>query len=186
MVSVERVSTGSHYLRDCVDLKPNEMNWYGGPEQRDQYWPIERLTFNDYPYVTKEIDYCAVVERYWLNSHGLFIYIEKEAPLFLYQTPGTQLCFVNEKKAPYYTRDGATFTFNYKIGIGSDAKIAHMKAVERFLGKPSGYPDEKMITYPIWSTWAQYRRGKFYRLMYKLSVKIRGSTRIRYAFSCRY
>lgn len=158
MISIERQSTGSYYLRDCIQLKSNEMSWYGGPEQKLQYWPIEELSFTNYPYVTKERDSCAIAERYWLNSRGLFIYIEKEAPLFLYQNARSDLCFVNEKYTPYYTHNGASFTFYYKIGIASDARQAHLKAVEHFLKKPLGYPDEKMTTYPIWSTWAKYRR----------------------------
>lgn len=145
-------------MNDCVQLKSNEMSWYGGPEQKYQYWPIEKLSFDSYSYVTKEADSCALAERYWLNSRGLFIYVEKEAPLFLTQTANSLMCLYTEKYQPYYTRDGPSFTFNYKIGIATDAKQAHLKAVEHFLNKPTDYPDERMTRYPIWSTWAKYRR----------------------------
>lgn len=158
LVSVERKSIGSTFLKDCLQLKSSEMSWYGGPEQVYQYWPIEKLSFEEYSYVTKAADNCGIAERYWLNSRGLFIYVEKETPLFLNQTPENVLCLYGQKLSPYYTRDGSNFTFNYKIGIASDAKQAHLKAVEYYLKKPSGYPDERMITYPIWSTWAKYRR----------------------------
>lgn len=134
------------------------MSWYGGPEQKYQYWPIEKLSFDDYSYVTKEADSCALAERYWLNSRGLFIYVEKEAPLFLTQSANSTMCLITKKEAPYYTRDGSLFTFNYKIGIAADARQAHLKAVEHFLNKPTSYPDETMTRYPIWSTWAKYRR----------------------------
>ncbi|XP_037042609.1 myogenesis-regulating glycosidase-like [Bradysia coprophila] len=158
MVSVERKSIGSALLRDCVQLKSTEMSWYGGPEQVYQYYPVEKLSFKEYSYVTKAADNCAIAERYWLNSRGLFIYIDKETPLFLNQTPHSTLCLYGQKFSPYYTRNGNSFSFNYKIGIASDARQAHLKAVEYFLKKPSGYPDQKMTTYPIFSTWAQYGR----------------------------
>lgn len=158
MISIERNSMGSTFLTDCVELKSNEMSWYGGPEQVYQRWPIEKLSLESYSYVTKADDNCGIAERYWLNSYGLFIYVDKETPLFLNQTPANVLCFYGQKFAPYYTRDGSNFTFNYKIGIASDAREAHLKAVEYFLKKPTSYPDERMTTYPIWSTWAKYRR----------------------------
>lgn len=145
-------------MRDCVQLKSTEMSWYGGPEQKYQYWPVDKLSFDGYSYVTKEADSCAIAERYWLNSRGLFIYVEKEAPLFITQHAGSLMCLYSEKVQPYYTRDGPNFTFNYKIGIAPDSRQAHLKAVQHFLTKPTGYPDERMITYPIWSTWAKYRR----------------------------
>lgn len=114
---------------------------------------------SDYQYVPGEIDSLAITERYWLNSHGLFVYIEKEAPLFLQQNTYKlyHLCFTAKKELPYYTYD-AEFTFNYKIGIAADPKAAHMEAVRRFLNKPTGIPDERMVRYPIWSTWVRYGR----------------------------
>lgn len=158
LISIERKSTGSTVLKDCVQFKSSEMSWYGGPEQVYQYWPIEKLSFTEYSYVTKAADNCGIAERYWLNSRGLFIYVARETPLFLNQTAGNVMCLYGQKIAPYYTRDGLDFTFNYNIGIASDARAAHLKAVEHFLNKPTDHPDERMTTYPIWSTWAKYRR----------------------------
>ncbi|KAJ6648637.1 Myogenesis-regulating glycosidase [Pseudolycoriella hygida] len=158
LISIERSSTNSTIMSDCVQLKSNEMSWYGGPEQKYQYWPIEKLSLDDYAYVTKELDSCALAERYWLNSHGLFLYVEQEAPLFLTQSANQTMCLITKKVLPYYTRNGPSFTFNYNIGIGENAREAHLEAVERFLKKPTDYPDETMTRYPIWSTWAKYRR----------------------------
>lgn len=155
-ISIKRSSRIAERMDDCVNLRSQEISWYGGPEQRYQYWPIERLTFDDYSYVTKQVDNCAVAERYWLNSQGVFIYIEKEAPLFLNQIPLESMCLTVEKKLPYFTHDNDTISFNYKIGVSSDARQAHMIAINRFLKKPIGYPDERMVTHPIWSTWARY------------------------------
>ncbi|KAJ6650074.1 Myogenesis-regulating glycosidase [Pseudolycoriella hygida] len=156
LLSVERSSTKSFILDDCFKLNSQSVSWYGGPQQKYQYWPVDRLRFRDYSYITKEEDNCGVAERYWLNSRGVFIFVQPEAPLFLNQDPSESLCLTVEKKLPYYTHDNESITFNYKIGIASDARKAHMMAIDRFLKKPTGYPDERMVRHPIWSTWARY------------------------------
>lgn len=48
---------------------------------------------------------------------------------------------------------------NYTIISLEDAKEAHLYAVNTALGKPSGPPNEKMISEPIWTTWAKYKAG---------------------------
>lgn len=156
LVSITRSSKKAVRLDDCFKLNSQEMSWYGGPQQKYQYWPIDRLNFNDYSYITKEADNCGIAERYWLNSRGIFIYVEPEAPLFLNQVPLESLCLTVEKKLPYYTYDNDSISFNYKIGIASDAREAHMIAIDRFLKKPTGHPDERMVRHPVWSTWARY------------------------------
>lgn len=158
LISVERSTKIAERLDDCIELKSQEISWYGGPQQRYQYWPVDNLTFNDYSYVTKQVDNCAIAERYWLNSKGIFIYIDKEAPLFLNQIATKSLCLTVEKKLPYYAHDNETISFDYKIGIASDARKAHMVAIDRFLKKPTALPDELMVRHPIWSTWARYYR----------------------------
>lgn len=131
------------------------MHWFGGPQQKYQYWPIEKLRFNDYSYVTKEADNCAIAERYWLNSDGIFYYISENTPLFINQT-ARDLCFVSKLSLPYNTSP-TNFTYEYHIGFGSNAKTAHLSAVNAILGKPTGVPDQTMANKPIWSTWAKYK-----------------------------
>lgn len=155
---VSRNLTAGTEVIDCLNLDSTRLSWYGGPQQKKQYWPIEKLTFNNYSYLSKEADNCGVAERYWLNSDGSFIYVDEQTPLFLNQNiNGNTLCFMAKKELPYdrYARD---FTFIYHIGVSSDARRAHLEAVRTFLKKPTGTPDELMVRHPIWSTWARYKR----------------------------
>lgn len=154
---VRRELQRDEFARDCLTFDM-DVYWYGGPQMKNsQYWPIEIQNFTNEAYVTKERESMAVTERYWLNSKGVFVYVQPEAPLFITQRPNEMLCLIAKKEKPYNT-ESRFFVFEYRIGIAKDPREAHLKAVERFLKKPTGLPDETMVKFPIWSTWARYKR----------------------------
>lgn len=135
-----------------------DVNWYGGNQQRDQYFPIQVMKHRHNSYLPKELINTAVTERYWLNSHGIFFRVNNDVPLFLDQNnalPG-HLCFEVKRASPYDVNH-PTFDFTYHVGVASNAREAHMRAISNFLGKPTGHPNEKMVAEPIWSTWAKYK-----------------------------
>lgn len=154
----ENIATNSQPI-DCIGLNVGNTHWYGGPEDRHQYWPIERQVFTNYSYLTKEDHNAGIAERYWLNSDGRFFYVEDETPLFIEQNSKgyeNKLCFSALRSFPYDVRMSKS-SFIYHIGVANNAKIAHMYAVKNILGHPNEYPDERMVQYPIWSTWALYK-----------------------------
>ncbi|KAL4713789.1 hypothetical protein ACJJTC_012306 [Scirpophaga incertulas] len=157
VLTVTWAAPGAAVLEDCANLGSH--NWYGGPQQKRQYWPIERLVLPEYSYVTKEADNCGVAEPYWLSSSGVFFYFDKKVPLFVDQNNKDKYaaCFKAQIKPPYSKKRDRTDLI-YAIGIFDDVRMAHEYAIEKYLGKPSGIPDEKMIRYPVWSTWAKYKR----------------------------
>lgn len=156
-LKIARATRTRSQVVDCVRMSGS--NWFGGPQQKYQYWPIQKLRFDEYSFLTKEADNCAVADRYWLNSIGSFIYVDEEAPLFIDQNYGEPgyMCLEVKKSLPYDIHD-PTYSFIYQIGVASDSKKVHMEAVKNILGKPSGHPAEAMVKYPIWSTWAKYKR----------------------------
>ncbi|XP_076252804.1 myogenesis-regulating glycosidase-like [Rhynchophorus ferrugineus] len=145
---------------DCFELKPDSTHWYGGPERYVQVWPLELMQIDSSePYIIKKSDNFAIAERYWLNSNGTFIFLDDTVPLWVNQNSKLQgqVCFKAEAVSPYVNREQVELS--YVIKVYDDAKEAHLKAINDYLGKPTGYPNEKMVAEPIWTTWAKYKQG---------------------------
>lgn len=141
---------------DCIDL--NDNNWYGGPQQMDQRYPIQKFEFTDYAYITKEFESAAIMERYWLSSNGFFVLVDYDTPLFIDQnTPDkpNKLCFTAKKALPYDIHNDE-FHFHYRIGASVNSKETHLNVINRMLGKPRGMPDERLVRYPIWNSWVRF------------------------------
>ncbi|XP_004925059.1 myogenesis-regulating glycosidase [Bombyx mori] len=164
-------TTKNTRLEDCANLGTD--SWYGGPQQKRQYWPIERLVLPNYSYVTKEADNSAVAEPYWLNSQGIFYYFDKKVPLFIDQNDleKNAACFIAQIRPPY-SKNRESNELVYALGIFGDVKQAHQFAVEKYLNKPKAIPDERMIKYPIWSTWARYKRDVNHDVVLKFADEI--------------
>lgn len=45
----------------------------------------------------------------------------------------------------------------YVLVAQDNVREAHLHAVNTYLGKPLGHPDERIIRKPIWTTWAKYK-----------------------------
>ncbi|KAF4525153.1 hypothetical protein B566_EDAN014770 [Ephemera danica] len=145
-------------VRDCVSF--GTANWYGGPEQKEQLWPVEKLKKRDYSYVTKEDDNMGIAERIWINSEGIYFYVAPEIPLYIDSNVNddNRLCFVSKFDRPYLPV--AELQLRYSLCSLPDAIQAqnHYVTVTLPNGKPRAVPDLRMIEHPIWSTWARYKR----------------------------
>lgn len=90
----KEVSNGD--VEMCVGL--GNWSWFGGHESYNEpYWPINNQTFEYVPYVTgfPEI-WATVLERYWLASAGLAIFIDDDIPL-LVKHKENKLCFKSSR-----------------------------------------------------------------------------------------
>ncbi|NWV77904.1 MYORG glycosidase, partial [Dasyornis broadbenti] len=145
-----------------------DAHWYGGSETNTQYWPM-RLSINQepIPYVTN--DACAyqnrfggVLERYWLTSKAVAIKINDSVPLHL-GFNATELSFIFQARyedSLYIPLPGQQPfpELSYHICVGSDVTSIHKYMVSRYFNKPYKVPAENIFRYPIWSTWALYKK----------------------------
>lgn len=138
-----------HQTSVCFEMRIDEWNWFGGPSQRRQYWPVEKLKFHDYEYVPKHNEQMNVAERYWLNSAGSFIQYKERHPLYITQN-GQKLCLVT--KHPRLEK----YVSRFVIGVGKDAREAHELAIQHYF-TDNPWPwiiinVTPKFNEPIWST----------------------------------
>lgn len=130
----------------CVYLDPNNIHWYGGPQDPHQLYPVQKLIYQNISLVTTEKR--RVVERYWVASDGYFVLVDYHTKLFVDSVVDSSNDLLTSRLCLGYTPSNEK---NY-IGFGSNAKATHLHIVNKYLGKPQSVPNERMIRYPIWNT----------------------------------
>lgn len=152
-------------LQVCYDLA--DVHWYGGTLVREQYWPIEGTSHYPAPYVTGNVagvppGYGGVLERYWVNSDGMALYVDWEVPLWVsVNASGNQLLCLRSQylNSPYSNYQELPVSLRYTVCQGRDVRHVHDYMAAKYLPKPTDIPDERLFRHPIWSTWAQYRKN---------------------------
>lgn len=143
-------------ISSCVSITGEHL--YGGPLlKQSQYWPSEKNEVEDVPCATGQGSINGVAESFWITSGGKVLYVPRDVPLFVSQD-SHQLCFTSKIAAPYLRDNETTVSLKFYYCHDSDMKKLHRATVKHFLGFPSSIPDKEMIKYPVWSTWARYKR----------------------------
>jgi myogenesis-regulating glycosidase len=99
-----------------------------------------------------------VCERYWLSSLGLAFFVDPLAPLFVSMNR-KYLELLSEYRTPYRQQTFVQHRLQYRLVQHIDVVNLHLAMIHRYLGKPRQMPDQRMITEPIWSTWAQFKQN---------------------------
>jgi len=152
----------------------------------EQSWPIENQSRDEEAYVTGDSigthHYAGVLEPYWINSDGFAIHASRDNSLFVSinstrDRPG-ELCLIARNAKPYPilpagTADHPVLKLRYTICSAPNLRAVHQIATENFWHKPRAVPSQRMLTYPIWSTWAQYKSSINQSLVADFAAKIR-------------
>ena len=164
-VTWESLACVSQELKDCFNM--SFAQWYGGFEDFHQYWPINLMHKNLAPYVTNESltvndTFGSVQERYFISSSGVGIHVDWNVPLYLSVNAedDDMLCLVAKyEKYPYLNVDNVLPVLNYTVCQADNVLLLHRFMSEKFISKPTDIPDERLFKYPIWSTWALYKKN---------------------------
>ncbi|CAF0877580.1 unnamed protein product [Adineta ricciae] len=155
-------STPSYRVRFDDKFHLNDTGyWYGGATQRTVYWPINQFVTKCQAMVPNDAYknmFGSVCERYWLSSLGFALLVDPLAPLFVSMNK-KHLQFISQYRTPYRQKEFLSHQFQYKFLQHVNMRDLHLTIINRYLGKPTNIPSPRMITEPIWSTWAQFKQN---------------------------
>lgn len=141
---------------DCYTL--GDRYWYGGGEVKTQRWPLQNENRQSTAYVTGDFfhyQYGGLVENAWLTSDGFVIYSSPQMDLQVsFNASGDdKLCI-----SALQTTQLPHKTLKYTICSGQDIKEITKYLSDTVWKKPKSVPDKIMMTNPVWSTWAYYKK----------------------------
>lgn len=152
--------------------------WYGGPEQFPQHFPIDsNHTLKRIAYLPGDMvhsPFGGIVEPYWLNSYGAAINADYGQSLFYSWNEDYQesWCLSSMMSEPYFGLLEQPLELRYKMCGDEDPKLMQEYAAANFWNAPFDIPSEKMLTSPIWSTWAQLKTQVNQTLVLKFADEI--------------
>ncbi|XP_048339124.1 myogenesis-regulating glycosidase-like [Sphaerodactylus townsendi] len=145
-----------------------DAHWYGGCETSVQHWPIQLPGYQEpMPFVTSDVysfrnSFGGILERYWVSSKAAAIKINDSVPFHLgFNASERSLLFqARYTDSPYKPPLGQQPfpELSYRVCVGSDITSTHKYMVRRYFHKPSEIPSENIFRFPIWSTWALYKK----------------------------
>ncbi|KAL1509393.1 hypothetical protein ABEB36_004142 [Hypothenemus hampei] len=144
---------------DCIEMTPG-VHWYGGGQNQESAWPLEKGAHNFQPFVTGHVDrheWGNVLKRYFINTKGTAVIIDDKTPLYIAIVNGTkkELCL----KAQYDDFAFANkFTIapvlNYSICTGNNMSDLFSQLSEHTLWDGLKQDDieviESLLTEPLW------------------------------------
>ena len=152
---IHTVSTSKHGKpTDCFDI--SNTYWYGGAETYRDRWPV-MMQIPERPHLAETGSYGSVLERYWFSNRGVGIFVNESVPLYVRGNTREFCLIANYDGVHYRNWDDQLPFLKYTICVHGNVKDVHVHMLRRFISKPKGIPDEKMMKYPVWSTWAKFK-----------------------------
>ena len=164
-------------VRDCLSMASSTgspVYWFGGAEMISQQWPINGLNLqNPTAFLSSDLPlrHGNVLERYYLSSLGVALYVDPSVPLYVSIIPNKQICLESTYDpsgrqhfvGPGYLKplnetNRVQLRLSYVVCVGDSVAAVHQTMTNLNNGvikRPSQLPDLKMMQDPIWSTWAR-------------------------------
>lgn len=135
---------------DCYNL--GEASWYGGAETWHQHWPINQESISLQPYISSDQAdhgaYGRVMERYWLSSQGIAMYVDETVPLHV-GISGNKLCLMADHSSSRHVSH-LPAVLKYHICVHKNVRAIHDRMVGTLWPLPGG-PSYKGLQL-TWST----------------------------------
>lgn len=153
--------SGSVAPTDCYDWNSESGHWYGGGQTMDGQWPLERGAYGLTPFVTGKVGrqkWGNVLRRYFINSRGAAITIDKDVPLYLSleeNDSGKSFCLQAKHDNFAYVNHLTTFPhLNYSLCTSSNMTKLHSHLSEKSLWDGLKQEDVDVIytllSEPVW------------------------------------
>ncbi|XP_067941502.1 myogenesis-regulating glycosidase-like [Watersipora subatra] len=126
-------------------------HWYGGPQYYTARWPINKQPIKYQAFVTNDLlaqpnNYGSILERYWLSTTGLAIYVINDDEDLHYGVSKEGIILGSKQSLEYIICRAL-----------SSVKDTHVYMASTFLKKAAQLPDQLIMKYPVWSTWVRYK-----------------------------
>ncbi|KAK6194675.1 hypothetical protein SNE40_000266 [Patella caerulea] len=154
---------------DCFSL-PGD-HWYGGSALKSQQWPLEEVSIKLQPYVSATLmgDYETIgafgpmIERYWINSHGVGLFVDNSVPLQVSINHGEEkyLCLKSDytNSNVYPNPENNPPVLKYTVCKAPDVMQVHKYLFKKSFDLPLDMPDADIMRYPKWSTFSRFRQN---------------------------
>ncbi|GFR12892.1 myogenesis-regulating glycosidase [Trichonephila clavata] len=138
-------------LRDCIALK--SAHWYGMGLQRGLQWPL-RITPGEssHPLVTGdgvEEMFGGIIDRYWLSSDGVAIFVEPDVPLYV-SINKDYLCLEARRSEDFPYQTVHPIALKYTICTGKDIRSLHQDMMLNYRSLLADTSNRVFLMSPIW------------------------------------
>ncbi|ESO92830.1 hypothetical protein LOTGIDRAFT_120394 [Lottia gigantea] len=152
----------NHFIPlDC--LKLSDYHWYGMGSLKSQQWPLEENSFDFQAYISSDLtqneQFGPMIERYWINSNGVGIFVDNSVPLFVSfnNKQDNSLCFKSDYDKGVYTRKNQFPVLKYSICKAKNVRKVHDYLSKKCFDLPTASPDEDIMKFPKWSTYSRFQ-----------------------------